>query len=47
MRRLTHIANLARALIRPRAPRAECGLDVNLWCRGSTLLALRARQDGR
>lgn len=45
MRTLTHIASLARALLCPRKPHTDTAADVNLWCRASTLLALRERED--
>jgi hypothetical protein len=43
MQRLTHLADLARALLRRRRPHTDTAADVTLWCRGSTLLVLRER----
>jgi len=45
MQKLTHLAGLARALLRRRRPRSDAAADVNLWCRGTTLLVLRERED--
>lgn len=45
MRKLTHLAGLARALLRRRRRHTETISDVNLWCRASTLLLLRERED--
>jgi len=45
MQKLTHLASLARALLRRRRPHTNTAADVNLWCRGSTLLVLRERKD--
>lgn len=45
MRKLTHLASRARALLRRRRPYTDTVSDVNLWCRASTLLLLRERAD--
>lgn len=47
MRKLTHLASLARALLRHRRPHTDTVADVNLWCRASTLLVLRKREDAQ
>ena len=44
MQKLTHLASLARALLRRRRRHIDAASDVNLWCRGSTLLVLRERE---
>jgi hypothetical protein len=45
MRTLTHLASLARELLRRPRQHTAAVADVNLWCRASTLLVLRARED--
>jgi len=45
MQKLTHLASLARALLHRRRLHTDAATDVNLWCRGSTLLVLRERED--
>jgi hypothetical protein len=45
MRTLTHFAGLARAFLRRQRPHTDMVADVNLWCRASTLLLLRERED--
>ena len=45
MQKLSHLAGLARALLRRRSPRSDAAAEVNLWCRGSTLLVLREREN--
>lgn len=45
MQKLTHLASLARALLRRRREHINTVADVNLWCRASTLLVLRERED--
>jgi len=45
MQKLTQLAGLARALLRRRRPHTDAATDVNLWCRGATLLVLRERAD--
>jgi hypothetical protein len=47
MRKFTHLASLARALLRCRRQSTDTVADVNLWCRASTLLVLREREDAQ
>jgi hypothetical protein len=47
MRKLTHLASLARGLLRRRRQQTDTAADVNLWCRASTLLVLREREDAQ
>jgi hypothetical protein len=47
MRKLTHLASLARGLLRRPRQHTDTVADVNLWCRASTLLVLREREDAQ